>query len=261
MNNRLSVFFLVFSLPVIVAIIVLSNMAGYENAEFWSIELNFVITSILLIACIVNNFKIGTGGQHGRAWLFFTLAIALWYIAERVWTISELTNSDSTFSYADLFWFSGYVFYFLFGVMFLKPFSSQISRKNILAASLSVVAVLIFIFYITMPASNISENILNASYPIADSFMLIPSILGIFLFFKGHIKFSWSLFFFGMLVFVGSDFGFMYFNSTGDYYDGHLIDIPYLYAYSIFIAGLIANLNLWNKTDKNKPFNEQDKLI
>jgi len=236
-------------------------MTGQVHAEFWSDSLNLIITSILLIVCLVNNFKIGLGGKHGKAWLFFTLAIALWYVAERLWPLFDLVNSDSLISVADIFWFGGYVFYFLFGVMYLKPFSSQISRKNILITAFCIFAVLILAFYITTTSTNIFENILNASYPIADSAMLIPSLLGIILFFKGRIKFSWSLLFFGMLVFVVSDYGFMYFNSIDEYYDGHLIDIPYLWAYSIFTAGLIANLNLWNKTDKNKPFNEQDKMV
>ena len=260
MENKSSVFFLVFSLPVIFFAIVISNIMGYWYAEFWSNTLNLVFTSILLVACIANNFKMGSRGKHGKAWIFFTVAIALWYIAERIWTINELTNTNTWPSYADLFWFIGYAFYFIFGVMYLKPFASQISRKNILTVSLVILAVLILIFYTTKPQIDTFEHILYASYPVADSIMLIPSILGIMLFFKGRVKFSWSLFFFGMLIFVISDYGFMYFDSIGEYYTGHLVDIPYIWAYTIFIGGIIGNLNLWNRMDKNKPFNDQDAM-
>ena len=260
MENKSSVFFLVFSLPVIFFIIVISNMIGYSYAEFWSNSLNLVFTSILLVACITNNFKMGSSGKHGRAWIFFTLTIVAWYVAERIWTLNELTNTDAVASYADLFWFGGYVFYFIFGVMYLKPFASQISRKNIIIVSLVALAILILIVYTTESHTDTFEHILYVSYPVADSVMLIPSILGVMLFFKGRMKFSWSLLFFGMLIFVISDYGFMYFDFTGEYYTGHLVDIPYIWAYAIFIGGIISNLNLLNRIDKNKPFNDQDAL-
>lgn len=92
------------------------------------------------------------------------------------------------------------MFYFVFGIMYLKPFAHQISQRNIM------------------------------------------------------------LFFFGILVFVISDYGFMYFDSINEYYTGHLVDIPYIWAYAIFISGIIGNWNLWNRTSKNKPFNDQNTM-
>lgn len=234
-------------------------MIAHSYAELWSNTLNLVITSILLVACIVNNFKTGTRGKHGRAWMCFTLAIAMWWIAERIWTLNELTNTE-TLSYADLFWFGGYVFYFIFGVMYLMPFASQISRKNIVIVSLVVLSVLMLVLYITKSNIGTFEEIAHTSYPVADSIMLIPSVLGIMLFFKGRMKFSVSLFFIGMLSFVISDYGFMYFDCIGEYYTGHIVDIPYLMAYLILISGIIANMNIWNRINKKMPFNDQDAM-
>ena len=259
MEDKSSILFLVFSLLTIFFAIVISNMIAHSYAELWSNTLNLAITSILLVACIVNNFKTGTSGKHGRAWMCFTLAIAMWWIAERIWILNELTNND-TLSYADLFWFGGYVFYFIFGVMYLMPFASQISRKNIVTVSLVVLAVLMLVLYTTKPHIGTFEEILHTVYPVADSVMLIPSILGMMLFFKGAIKFSVSLFFIGMLSFVISDYDFMYFDSIGEYYTGHIVDIPYLLAYAIFISGIIANMNIWNRINKNMPFNDQDAM-
>ena len=259
MEDKSSILFLVFSLPVIFFIIVTSNMIAHSYVELWSNTLNLVITSILLVACIVNNFKTGPMGKHGRAWMCFTLAIAMWWIAERIWTLNELTNTE-TLSYADLFWFGGYVFYFIFGVMYLMPFASQISRKNIVIVSLVVLSVLMLVLYITKSNIDTFKEIAHTSYPVADSIMLIPSILGIMLFFKGRIKFSVSLLFTGMLSFVIADYGFMYFDRIGEYYTGHIVDIPYLFAYAIFISGLIANLDIWNRINKKMPFNDQDTM-
>jgi hypothetical protein len=260
LENKSSILFLGISLPVILFAIIISNLIEYSYAEFWSNTLNLVLTSILLIACILNNFKMGSRGKHGMAWIFFTLAIALWYVAERIWTLNELINTNAWPSYADLFWLAGYVFYFMFGVMYLKPFASQISRKNILTVSLVALTVLIIVFYTIKSQTDTFESILFSSYPVADSLMLIPSILGIMLFFKGRVKFSLALLFCGMLSFVIADYGFLYFDSVDEYYTGHLADIPYLWAYAIFIAGIISNLNLWNRIDKKMPFNDQDTM-
>jgi hypothetical protein len=258
LENKTSVFFLGVFIPVIFFAILTSNVIQY--AEFWSDSLNLILTSILLVVCIVNNFKMGSSGKHGRAWLFFTFAIAMWYVAERIWTLNELTDVNAWPSYADFFWLVGYVFYFIFGAMYLKPFASQISQKNILATSLVALTILVLVLYTVKSQTDTFESILYASYPVADSVMLIPSILGLMLFFKGRIKFSLALLFFGMLSFVISDYGFLYFDSIGEYYTGHLVDIPYLCAYALFIGGIISNLNLWNRTDKNKPFNDQDTM-
>jgi len=229
-------------------------------AEFWSNTLNLILTSVLLVVCIMNNFKIGMSGKHGRGWAFFTVAIGLWVVAERIWTLNDLTGDNAILSYADFFWLVGYVFYFMFGVMYLKPFASQISRKTILTVSLAALTILIFVFYTTKLQINTLEHELNMIYPIADSIMLIPLILGLLLFFKGRLKFSLALLFFGMLSFIIADYGFLYFDSIGEYYVGHLIDIPYLWAYAIFIGGVISNMTLWNRIDKNKPFNDQDTM-
>ena len=144
--------------------------------------------------------------------------------------------------------------------MYLMPFASQISRKNIVTVSLIGLMVLILVVYTTKSNISTFEEIVHASYPVADSIMLIPSILGIMLFFKGRIKFSVSLFFIGILSFVISDYGFMYFDCIGEYYTGHIVDIPYLAAYSIFISGVIANMNIWKRINKKIPFNDQDTM-
>ena len=114
MQNKLSILFLVLSLPLIFFVMIISNMIGHSYADFWSNLLNLVVTSILLVVSIANNFKIGISGKQGRAWVFFTVSIVMWYVAERIWTLNELTNTNNGQSYADLFWFGGYVFYFIF---------------------------------------------------------------------------------------------------------------------------------------------------
>lgn len=250
MKTNLNIF-LILSLLAIFCIITISNIISYSYAEFFSNVINLGATSSLLGLCIINNFRVGIHGVHGASWILFTSSIATWFIAERMWELNMLTH-------ADLFWFSGYVFYFIFGMVYLKPFAHQISKQIIVISSLVVVPIFIAVFF-TIEWQSISHtDMIIASYPLVDAIMLIPSIIGLTLFFKGRVRFSWTLLLIGMTMFVMADYGFMYFDSIEEYYPGHIVDVPYIWAYVIFIGGILANINLFQKRDKNKRFNDQN---
>lgn len=235
----------------IFCIITISNIVNYSYAELFSTIINIGITSSLLGLCIINNFRVGIHGAHGTSWILFTLSISTWFVAERMWEMNMST-------YADLFWFSGYVFYFIFGMMYLKPFVHQISKQTIIISSLVILPIFTAVFFtIEGQAINHSDTI-NAYYPLVDATMLIPSIIGLTLFFKGKVRFSWSLLFIGMIMFVIADYGFMYFDSIDEYHPGHIVDVPYIWAYVMFIGGVVSNLNLFKRRDKNKRFNDQN---
>lgn len=238
----------------------LSNTINNTYSEFLSSILILGSVSILLGLCIVNNKKNGIRGMHGKAWMFFTLSIMTWFAAETIWELSKLTQFNNILAYADVFWLIGYVFYFLFGIMYLKPFKHQISKNNIVVSSLTALMILIPVLYIIKWQSPTFTDTMYAVYPISDAVMLIPSILGLTLFFKGRVRFSWNLLFIGMILFVVADYGYMYFDSIGEYYPGHIVDIPYILAYGVFIGGVIANMNLLKPSDKNKPYNDQNSM-
>jgi len=226
-------------------------MISNSHAGFFSTVINIGITSALLGLCIFNNFRVGIHGAHGISWILFTLSISTWFIAERMWELNMST-------YADLFWFSGYVLYFIFGVMYLKPFVHQISKQTIIISSLVILPIFTTVFF-TIELESINHiDMINAIYPLVDASMLIPSIIGLTLFFKGKVRFSWSLLFIGMIMFVIADYSFMYFDSINEYYPGHIVDVPYIWAYVIFMGGVVANINLFKRRDKNKRFNDQN---
>lgn len=259
MQNRLSLT-IIFSLLAILTILFLSNINNHTYSEFLSSTLILGSVSILLVLCIGNNRKNGIRGMHGKSWMFFTLSIVTWFVAEIIWELDKSTQINNTLAYADGFWLIGYVFYFVFGIMYLKPFGHQISKKNIGISSIVVLIVLIPVLYIIKWEIPTFTNFMYAVYPIADSIMLIPSILGLTLFFKGRVRLSWNLLFIGMIAFVIADYSYMYFDSIGEYYPGHIVDIPYIWAYVIFIGGVNGSINLLKKSDKNKPYNDQNSM-
>lgn len=98
----------------------------------------------------------------------------------------------------------------------------------IFPTSLIAVSILIPSLYMTID-NNSDESkfaiILGAIYPIADAIILVPALIGIFLFFRGEVNFLWTLLLIGILFEVIADTGFQYFTLNNSYYTGHLIDI------------------------------------
>jgi hypothetical protein len=166
-------------------------------------------------------------------------------------------------SAADYFWIGGYFFFFAFSFFYLKSFKKVISKKMIIYATLIPITVLWVTLYVTYDSGsdlNAYEKILAGSYPVLDTISLVPIIFGLVIFYKGDVSFSWTILFLGMLCFVISDLGFMYFTTDNSYYTGHPIDIPYLWAYILFSFGIYNHLKTFSGTNKKNPYHDQENL-
>ena len=198
-------------------------------------------------------------------WIFFLVFAVVWFIAETVWTVTELFYNEKPFpSSADIFYILGYPFYFIFVILYLKPFKNSISKKLIVSTSLIATAVLIPNLYMTFQ-NNSNETqttiILEAIYPIADAIVLIPSMIGVTLFFRGKVNFLWSLLLIGFICEVIADTGFQYFSLNNSIYTGHPVDILFLWVYIIFSFGLYDHIKIFKKShDKKNTFDNKETL-
>jgi len=220
------------------------------------------ITGAFVILSLIISLRFRKTGNHGKAWLLFLGTAISWFIAETTWTVYELVYHLNPFpSTADVFYIAGYPFLFSFSIYYLKPFKKLVTRKIIFSTSLIAVSVLIPSLYMTM-YNNSDESkfaiALGAIYPIADSIVLVPALIGIFLFFKGEVNFLWTLLLIGILFEVIADTGFQYFTLNDAYYTGHPIDILFIWSYIMFSFGVYNHIQLFKKSDKIK---ETNKLV
>src|SRR5690348_912537 len=218
------------------------------------------VTGAFVVLSIIMYLIMRKEGNHGKAWLIFIGTAISWFIAETTWTVNELIYHIDPFpSSADVFYIAGYPFLFLFSILYLKPFKKLISRKLIISTTLIAISVLIPNLYMTID-NNSDENkyaiALGAAYPIADSIVLIPALIGIFLFFRGEVNFLWTLLLIGILFEVVADTGFQYFTLDDSYYTGHPIDILFIWSYLLFSFGVYSHIQIFKKTSKIK---ESDK--
>ena len=208
------------------------------------------IPGAMLVLSIIMAKKHGVTGNHGRAWIAFAVFSACWFVAEQVWLVEELFYHQKPFpSAADFFYIVGYPAYFIFAILYLKPFRKSITKKMIILSSLVSIAVFIPSMYWILEnnsGEDQSSIILGASYPIADSIVLVPSLIGVKLFFGGKVNFLWSLMLVGILVEVVADTGFQYFSLDDSIYTGHPVDILFLWSYILFSFGIYDNIKVFN---------------
>ena len=220
------------------------------------------VSGAFVILSIIISSRFRKSGNHGKAWLLFLGTAISWFIAETTWTVYELVYHTNPFpSTADVFYITGYPFLFLFSIYYLKPFKKLITRKLILSTSLIAVSVLIPSLYMTVDNNSDESKFaiaLGAIYPIADSIILVPALIGIFLFFRGEVNFLWTLLLIGILFEVIADTGFQYFTLNGSYYTGHPIDILFIWSYIMFSFGVFSHTQIFKKSNKIK---ESNKLV
>ena len=225
----------------------------------------FVLAIVPVILSGILVKRNGVVGDHGKSWIFFLIFIISWFMADQIWTVAELFYHEKPFpSYADIFYMLGYPFYFTFLIFYLKPFKNLISKKLIVSSSLIAIVVLIPNLYMTFQ-NNSDETqtaiILGAIYPLADAIVLVPSMLGVVLFFRGTVNFLWSLLLIGFIIEVIADTAFQYFSLNNDMYTGNPVDILFFWAYVIFSFGLYEHVKIFKKSsDMKNTFDDKESL-
>ena len=235
--------FLIISMLAIAFGILISNMISEDAASILFGNFAYIpIAGTVVILSILIAIKHRLIGSHGKAWVLFSLFIIFFFTAEIIWTVYELfLEIDPYPSEADFFWILGYPFYFAFLMFYLIPFRKAISKKMILSASLLSFALLLPSFYVSydseMELTDI-ENVIGLIYPLMDSIVLPPIIIGIVLFFTGKVNFLWSLMCLAILSTILADTGFLFTSLDDTYYSGHPIEILFLWTYILFAFGI-----------------------
>src|SRR5882762_5859051 len=89
-----------------------SNSFGKETADLFTNLIFIPVPASVVILSGILTKRNGLTGNHGKAWIIFTIFAALWFVAEQVWLVNELVYKEKPFpSSADFFYLSGYPFY------------------------------------------------------------------------------------------------------------------------------------------------------
>jgi len=78
------------------------------------------------------------------------------------------------------------------------------------------------------------------------SIQVVPAIVGILYLTKRAANFSWMLILFGFIIYNISDTFFLFAELDGSYYDGHPVDLMYVYSFVLLIFAFHLRLNIAN---------------
>jgi hypothetical protein len=169
-----------------------------------------------------------------RAFMFLSIAIALWFTAEILWTYYQLgLGIEVPFpSLADLFWLIGYAFlilhlYKILGILRNKnanstPVKSLIIISAILGVIFGYILVLVYGFFdlrsfIIFQNPEALGNIVLLAYPILDAIIIVPAISILWSLRKGERQFThWILISSFIILSTIGDIGFGYSNALGE---------------------------------------------
>ena len=213
-------------------VLVIANVLGKDTASTVSLLLYIPVTLSLVVLSIILSKRFSIKGDHGKAWIMFSIFAILWFIAERIAFYYNLKLGEEPFpSEADSFWLAGYPFLFVFTFFYLRPVKKIITKKMIffsLAISVALLSSTLYITYYENTDVDWSEFAIAVAYPIGDAIILIPAIIGMTLFFRGKVNFLWTLMCLAIIFEIIADTGFLIATMDGSYYEGSIVDMLYI---------------------------------
>ncbi|WP_428324710.1 hypothetical protein [Nitrosopumilus sp.] len=210
--------------------------------NMYATDILFIILPVIaIILGVILSVEYRFKGNHGKAWIFFTVAITIWFAGELTYSYdTEVDPQDISTLTSDIFYISGYPIFFVFTIFYLKSRSKIISRKTIVGAVILSATFGIPTLYLTIGIDDeLSdfEVLLYGTYPLLATLLLVPSIIAASLFFRGHVGLLWLLMMMGAFTDVIADTLYLTQEIEGSYGAGNLIDVFYLWSYVFYSLG------------------------
>ena len=185
---------------------------------------------------------------ESKGYAMFAVAAAFWFIAEQIWQLYDHVWEGEPFpSEADIFYMASYPLITVFLFISLKPVIRKVPRNVWLFAAGLAFSILIPTFmaaYDDMFEEDSFPTIIAVTYPILTSIVLVPAIVGIMFLVKQGASLSWMLILFGFIIYGAADIFFLFIELDGAYYDGHPVDLLYLYTYILIIFAFHIRLRV-----------------
>ena len=255
------VLFLIVSLVAITLIYQLRPFLDNSQFKWIYVSTYIFVPGILLAFSTILTIKLYKQKHfQSKAFLFFTIGVLFWFIAEQIFTVYTYVYDVDPFpSIADIFYLGAYPFFIAFFLISLKPIQKSITTKIWLFSFLLSFAFLIPSFLASYNSLEETEGGLDPvsksivlSYPILSSLQLAPAIIGIMFMTKKEISYSWMLLLFGFLIYSISDTFYLFSELDNSYYNGHPVDLMYLYSFILLIFSLNSRLKLANNSNTNQ---------
>lgn len=187
---------------------------------------------------------------ESKGYVLFAVAAAFWFVAEQIWQLYDHVWEGEPFpSEADIFYIGSYPLITAFLFLSLKPVIKKVPRNVWLFAiglAFSLLVPSVLAAYDDMFEEDALPIIIALLYPVLSAIVLVPAIVGILFLAKQGASLSWMLILFGFIIYGVSDIFFLFAELDGTYYDGHPVDLMYLYSYTLIIFAFHVRLKIAN---------------
>jgi len=258
-DNKKIIVSLIITLAVFTALYQLRPFVDDEQFMWISIPTYAIVPGILTVYAAILTIKLFREKHfQAKAFLFFTFGAAFWFIAEQIWQMYDHIWEGEPFpSEADIFYIAAYPCHILFLLISLKPVLKSINRNVwffAAALSLSFLIPSILAAYDDMEGEEAFATSIALAYPIMASIQLIPAIVGVMYLAKKPSNLSWMLILFGFIIYNISDTYFLFAELDGSYFDGHPVDLLYVYSFFLLIFAFHHRLKYLNLPDEDSSF-------
>jgi len=181
--------------------------------------------------------------MFSTAWTGFSAGFLFWFLGELAWSIYVLVLRIDPFpSIADVFYLSGYVFLFVALFSIIKLFKSSFSKNMLfimvgITVALSAVVSSLLLTPVFASSEDLVTTTLSAAYPVLDIGLFAPAFSILLIFFKGTVGKAWLFLTSGIILNIAADLLFNYAELQGFYYEGHSIELLWLWGYIAFFLG------------------------
>lgn len=128
-----------------------------------------------------------------------------------------------------------------------------------LTVSIAALAPILYIVCEQNVDASFSELAVATAYPIGDAIILVPAMIGVMLFFRGKVNLLWSLMCLAIIFETIADTGFLLTTFDDSYYQGHPIDILFIWYYVIFSFGVYSHITIF-RNHKQDPYKNIQEL-
>jgi hypothetical protein len=216
-----------------------------------------IICSFISVICLFKAYQEFKQFDYAKiVWLFILVGIFMFFTAESIYAVLEIgykLDMNTVFpTFADYIWCGGYLFIFIgLILMFIGYTKSGFPMGN--KKQYTILAIIIFIIissvisFLLIPIIDDEKTTLAAKifylfYPIADSLVIIPAIILMYitsLFGRQSISRPWRFLAISFMFIAVADLLYSFLSWQGIYGNGNLIDLGWNCGYlSAGLAGL-----------------------
>ena len=250
-NNKNTIVGLILVLIGITAIYQLRPFLDDTQFSYIAIPAYAILPGLVTAYSIVLAAKLYKRNSYqAKGFILFAIAAGFWFIAEQLWQLYDHVWDGAPFpSEADIFYVAAYPLMTIFLFMSLKPVIKKTGKPVWLFAiglAFSFLIPSVLAAYDDMFEEEAFATSIALLYPILGAIQVVPAIVGIMYLTKQGASLSWMLILFGFIIYGVADTFFLFAELDGTYYDGHPVDLLWLYTYVLVIFAFHIRLKIAN---------------